>query len=242
MLFFRSIKFEFYKIKQLLISIFIYPSLKQVDESYNVYWQSRDVQNSELNSFQKKRADLLIGEIDKNDSILDIGCGDGRILAYLMGKGHQGEALGVDSSDYVLERARAKGINVLKKDIRNINQLDNLPAHDVVILFEVLEHMVNSEDLLVWAYNRARKAVLFSVPNTGFIVYRLRLLLGRFPLQWRVHPSEHLRFWTLRDMKWWLGELGYKFFKLYIYEGVPLFNKFWPSLFGQGLFIYIPKR
>lgn len=211
--------------------------MQKTDEDYDTYWRSRDIQKPELNSFQKKRAEFLKRLIDKNDSILDIGCGDGRILAYLREKGHSGDMLGVDSSDYILEKAKSRGVAVAKKDIRDIKQLSDLETFDVIILFETLEHMTNAEELLAWAYSHSRKAVIFSVPNTGFIVHRLRLLVGRFPLQWRVHPSEHLRFWTVRDMKWWLKAQNYKKFRIRSYEGVSILNRLWPALFGQGIFV-----
>jgi methionine biosynthesis protein MetW len=226
------------KIKHYFKDSFYYPPFKKTDENYDVYWQSRDV-GSRLNSFQKKRADLLRCEIDKNDSVLDIGCGDARIPAYLKEKGHQGETVGVDSSDYILEAAKKRGVAVVKKDIRDTKQLSDLGNFDVIVLFEVLEHMANAEELLAWAFNHAKKKVFFSVPNTGFIVHRLRLLFGRFPLQWRVNPSEHLRFWTVCDMKWWLKSQEYKNYKIHLYEGVSVLNRFWPSLFGQGIFVKI---
>lgn len=212
--------------------------MRNRDEEYDVYWQSRDT-SAELNSFQKKRAGFLIRETDRNDSIIDIGSGDGRILSYLKEKGHQGEVIGVDSSDYILEKAKSRGLAVIKKDIRDIKQLSDLGIYDIAVLFEVLEHIADSEDLLVWAYSSSRKAVIFSVPNSGFIVHRLRLIFGRFPLQWRAHPSEHLRFWTLQDMKWWLKAQNYKKFRLHSYEGVPILNRIWPSLFSQGILVKI---
>ncbi|MEK7203810.1 MAG: class I SAM-dependent methyltransferase [Patescibacteria group bacterium] len=218
--------------------------MKKADDDYDAYWRSRDIEAG-LNSFQIKRVILLRREIDKNDSILDVGCGDGRFLDYLKEKSHQGELLGVDSSDYVLEKAKNRGLVVIKKDIRDVKQLSDLGppvgGFDVVVLFEVLEHMANAEELLEWAYGHSKKAVIFSVPNTGFVVHRLRLLFGRFPLQWRVHPSEHLRFWTLGDMKWWLKSQSYKNFKIRLYEGVPILNRLWPSLFGQGILVVLRK-
>lgn len=229
------------KTKHYLQDLFRYSKMRNADEEYDTYWQNRDT-GAELNSFQKKRAEFLIREIDKNDSILDIGCGDGRILVYLKEKGHQGEMLGVDSSDYVLSKAKSRGVAAIKKDIRDVKQLSDLGVFGVVILFEVLEHMVNAEELLAWAYSHSRKAVIFSVPNTGFIVHRLRLLFGRFPLQWRVHPSEHLRFWTLRDMKWWLNQLGYNSAVIKTYEGFLWFGKLSPSIFSEGIFVSLRKK
>jgi len=72
-------------------------------------------------------------------------------------------------------------------------------------------------------------------------VYRLRLLFGKFPAQWRVHPGEHVRFWTARDLRWWLLAQGIENYKIFYYEGIPLLNKIVPSLFAAGFVVYIQK-
>jgi hypothetical protein len=108
-----------------------------------------------------------------------------------------------------------------------------------VLLLEVLEHMQNPEAFLENVKLICRKNIL-SIPNTGFLLWRLRLLFGRFPIQWKVHPGEHLRYWTYRDLVWWLNELGYSGrCNIHGYEGMPLLNKFWPSLFAQGPVVQI---
>lgn len=230
------------KIKNSFRDLFRYPALKKFDETYEVYWQARDVETLVLNSFQQKRADLLLNYLKEGDSVLDIGCGDGKILSYLKSKISLGEVLGIDFSETVLRKAKERGINVVQKDLRNSGNLNDISEFDFIILFEVLEHFPNSEELLNWALSHSRKGVIFSVPNTGFIVHRLRLLFGRFPLQWKTVPSEHVRFWTVRDIKWWLKQLDIRNYHLHLYEGFPLFNKIWPSLFGEGIFFFIPIR
>lgn len=243
MILIKKIKLGLYFLKQWLISIFMYPKMISSQKSYDEYWENRNIsKKTGLNSFQKKRADLALEFLEPDSTILDIGCGSGNVLIYINEKKPMKRLLGIDISTKALEIARQKGIEAESFDIADKNNFKKMPSADYIFLFEIIEHLQDSEEIIKWAVINAKKGIFFSVPNTGFFTHRFRLLFGRFPLQWRVYPSEHLRFWTLRDMKWWLGELGYKFFKLYIYEGVPLFNKLWSSLFGQGLFIYIPKR
>lgn len=228
------------KLKNSIKDLFRYPDLKRFDETYEIYWQSRDTKTAVLNSFQQKRADLLLKYLKEGDSVLDVGCGDGKILTYLKSKISLGEILGIDFSDTVLKKARERGIKVIQKDLRNLSGLNDIPNFDFIILFEFLEHFPNSEEFLEWALKHSRKGVVFSVPNTGYIVHRLRLLFGRFPLQWKTTPSEHVRFWTVNDIKWWFRQLGIKSYKIHLYEGFPLLNKIWSTLFGQGIFVFIP--
>ena len=60
------------------------------------------------------------------------------------------------------------------------------------------------EFLLELLENKSIEKVFFSIPNSGFFMHRIRYMLGRFPLQWIVNPNEHIRFWTLKDLIWWL--------------------------------------
>lgn len=224
-------------LKHWVRDLFKYPSYHPVDELYDEYWLHRDMYS--LNSYQKFRADFLLKIVSSGASILDVGCGDGRILAYLNGKNPTLNLAGVDSSVRALDLARERGLTVRRVDFRDPLSLGDPPT-DYVVLFEILEHLTDSEKLLSWARGYAKKAVVFSVPNTGFIAHRLRLLFGRVPLQWRSHPAEHVRFWTATDMRWWLKSLDYPY-ELHAYEGVPVLNRLWPSLFAAGLIVVIRR-
>lgn len=223
--------------KHWLRDLFRYPAYRPADGSYDAYWESRDM-GAPLNSFQKARVEFIAKRLADGDSVLDVGCGDGRILEALTGGIRHIRAFGIDSSAGALEQAKKRGVTTMKADIRNPESLTDVDSADWVLLLEVLEHMPDSETLLAWALRHARKGVIFSVPNTGFIMHRLRLLLGRFPLQWKAHPAEHLRFWTVRDMRWWLAELGYQY-GLHAYEGVPILNRIWPALFAAGQIVVV---
>ncbi len=216
-----------------------YPKLIDADASYDEYWARRDL-DAPLNSFQCARIDFIASRLHEGDVVLDVGCGDGRILAALKERVAGVRVLGIDSSSTALERAKRRGIDVSRADIRIPSSLATETA-DWTLLLEVVEHMPNSEELLSWAVEHAQKGVIFSVPNTGFLTHRLRLLMGRFPLQWRAHPAEHVRFWTLRDMHWWMQSLGYRY-EIHAYEGVPLLSRMWPALFAAGLIIVIPRH
>lgn len=231
------------KLKQWLKLIFSYPKLGIHDVSYDAYWRSRGLDSKvKLNSFQKKRADLSLRHLEGNSIVLDVGCGNGALLVYINNIKSMRKLIGIDISEKALAFAGENNIETIKGDISKLETFEKLPPADYVLMFEVIEHFPDSEGLLKWAVRHAKRGVFFSVPNTGFFAHRARLLLGRFPLQWRVNPSEHLRFWAVKDMKWWLHEIGFKNYTLKLYEGMPLLNKIWPSLFGQGIWVFIPKK
>ena len=140
-------------------------------------------------------------------------------------------------------------LNILHKQI-NLNdnkQIKLLNTTDISVCFEVLEHLSSPENLIESMLKNTKVAIIFSVPNTGYIFHRLRLLFGSFPIQWRLNPGEHLRYWTKSDLNWWLNnicsEKNLKF-NICTYEGLPFLNKLLPSLFSMGLIgiVYIDKR
>ncbi len=210
---------------------------------YGIYWQERRGKDAVpvISDWQKQRVQYVQTVIPSGATVIDIGCGDGAVLAYLQ-KHHGVKGLGVDIDAASLEQARTLGVETLQRDIADSHALQDIPDVEYVTGFEILEHLPRTEEVLRVLMNKASKGVIFSVPNTGYYVHRFRLLFGRFPLQWVAHPAEHLRFWTVRDMKFWIASLGYEIDQLILYEGIPLLNRLWPSLFAQGMIVSVKKK
>jgi methionine biosynthesis protein MetW len=181
--------------------------------------------------------------VARGDSVLDLGVGDGALLQYMIE--HKGIAgYGLDISQKAVDFCRARGLNVGLADItrpigENLAQhFPDVSAFDYVILSEIIEHIPDPESLLRSLVPYERKGIIVSIPNTGFHQHRLRLLLGRFPLQWVVTPGEHLRFWTRADFRWWARQLGFSITREVPYEGTPLLKSVYPSLFAAA-FVYL---
>lgn len=230
------------KIIRLIQQIIKYPSLVLDEVNYDDYWINKRGSNmGYANSWQQHRGDWILKRIEQNVSLLDIGCGDGGVLLYMKSK-KEFDAVGADISDICLNFLNSKGIKSIKFDINDFDSIKTLPEADYIMILEVLEHMPNPEKFLKEILKKSRKGVFFSFPNSGYISYRLRLLFGSFPVQWALHPGEHIRFWTYRDLKWWLKELNlYNQSEINIYEGVPLLNKIWKSLFGAAFIVKISQ-
>ena len=147
-----------------------------------------------------------------------------------------------DISLKALSKLKAEGFETLRLDVENQKALSKLSEKDYILMMEILEHTKKPEEILLSLLSKANNAVIFSVPNTGFIVHRLRLIFGSFPLQWVSAPWEHLRFWTYKDMKWWLKELQLcERTKIIPYEGIPFLNKIFPGIFAMGIIVVIKK-
>jgi SAM-dependent methyltransferase len=82
------------------------------------------------------------------ESILDLGCGDGRVAQALAGLGWAGEYVGVDLSAAMLERARARDLRPIRAVFAQADLADRAWAaclsrrgFDAVLMFAVLHHL-----------------------------------------------------------------------------------------------------
>lgn len=248
MIMFKKIKISLWHFKQFLKGLFSYPTSSlnpSVEPDYDSYWLERKGENIfSLNSWQKTRADMVISIIkkDKEVSLADIASGSGNILSYIKEKHQIKEAIAYDLSSFAVVEARKHGLDAREFNISNVDELGNIASSDYFLLFEILEHLPHSELVLDQLYKKSTKGVFVSVPNTGYLSHRFRMFFGRTPMQWRQYPNEHLRFWTLKDMNWWLSALGYKNYEIKGYMGVPILRDILPNLFAAGIFVYIPKN
>ena len=124
---------------------------------------------------------------------------------------------------------------IFKDDFKQLGDFD------YITMLEVLEHIPNAEEAMLRIKDAFKsKIAFFSIPNSGSLYDRIRLLRGRFPKQWVVHPSEHVRFWTLNDFKFTLSNLDIKLIKVHAIPHNHSLNKISPSLFSQS-FIFEVK-
>lgn len=233
-----------HRLKKLWMDLFGYPSnnLTAPREDTDAYWSARRKDLSGLSPWQLDRARMIARLVPEEAYTLgDIGCGGPGLILFLQKHTKLNAAVGYDNSTWVLNTLKEHGVEGRPLSLDTERDGEAIQSAAVITLMEIIEHVPHAEALLQSAYTRASTAVIFSVPNTGYLVYRLRLLFGRFPLQWRVHPGEHVRFWTLTDMRWWLKSLRHDTYRIYSYRGVPVLNRIWPSVFAAGMLVYLPK-
>jgi 2-polyprenyl-3-methyl-5-hydroxy-6-metoxy-1,4-benzoquinol methylase len=174
---------------------------------YDAYWRKRIELEPDVVSTAPARARIVAEFVRPGDSVLDLGCGDGSFL-HCLGQELPGIGMrGGDVSEPALERARARGIDAFRLDLTD--PASEIPgSHDVVTALEVIEHLPDAEGAVLKAAAAARRYLIVSVPNLGFVESRLRLAMGRGPLTNVVHHvREHLRQWTVHDFREWAAHL-----------------------------------
>jgi methionine biosynthesis protein MetW len=154
---------------------------------------------------------LIADMIEPGSRVLDVGCGDGALLAYLA-REKGVDARGIELSQSGVNACVRHGLSVIQGDADHDLPAFPKGAFDVVVLSQTLQathrprHVV--EELL-----RIGKRAIVSFPNFGFWRIRLRLMFrGRMPVSellnhpWYETPNIHLC--TIRDFVVLLDELG----------------------------------
>lgn len=210
------------------------PAIRITDLDYDQYWRARGMHHV------MDRFPIIARHLSSSESLLDVGCGEGAGLEYLQrASGVKGR--GIDISPVAIEMARARGLDVAIADITKPGfAIDGV--YDTVLISEVLEHLPEPERVIRLVSAHVTKRLILTFPNIGYLPHRLRLLFGRFPVQWGWHPGEHLRFWTLSDYFWWLEQLGYEIDAVQASNGVKGLARIWPSVFGNQIVVVARPR
>ncbi|MGE5270139.1 MAG: methionine biosynthesis protein MetW [Thiohalocapsa sp.] len=159
------------------------------------------------------RRDLgLIAEmIAPATRVLDIGCGDGALLAYLA-RAKAVDARGIELSQSGVNACVRHGLSVIQGDADR--DLDAFPdnAFDVVVLSQTLQATRQPRHVLEALLRIGRRAIV-SFPNFGYWRIRLSLLWrGRMPQSellnnaWYDTPNIHLC--TISDFVALCDEIG----------------------------------
>lgn len=158
-----------------------------------------------LNPDQALRADLAIISdwVDPNSRILDLGCGDGTLLAHLQTKGIDGYGLEIDPDNII--RAVDAGVNVLQMNLdAGLAQFED-KSFDYVIMTAALQE-VQRPDALIDEMLRIGHEGIVTFPNFGYwrnrVSFATRGLMPRsraLPNHWYDTPNIHLC--TVQDFK-----------------------------------------
>ena len=158
------------------------------------------------------RADLqlIAGWIAPGSQVLDLGCGDGALLAHLR-DARQCRGYGVEIADsHVLECVK-RGVNVVQANLDAGLRLFPDDKFDTVVLSQTLQAMHRVEAVLKEMARVGRQGIV-SFPNFGHWRHAFALLAGRMPVtrqipyQWYDTPNIHLC--TPKDFEILAAKLG----------------------------------
>jgi homoserine O-acetyltransferase len=190
------------------------------------------------------RADFatIAAWIAPGSHVLDLGCGDGSLLAYLA-RERGATGYGIEIDDAGVLASVASGINVLQSDLESGLAGFDDASFDCVILSQTLQAMRHAEEIIVEMLRVGREAIV-TFPNFGHWSHRWQIVKGRMPVstslpyQWYDTPNIHLC--TVADFDAFLAERRLPVAnRVVLAGGRPV--EFLPNLMGE-LAIYRFRR
>lgn len=142
-----------------------------------------------------------LSDLDKNAKIVDIGCGTGANIE-ILNKNYE-NVTGIDNNDFALEYCKAKNLkNIIKGELPDSIEIDDNSV-DLILLFDVLEHIEDDEKSLSVLKNKLKDGgyILLTVPAFSFL--------------WSKHDEgfHHKRRYSLKEIKKMLEMLDFKIIK-----------------------------
>jgi methionine biosynthesis protein MetW len=147
---------------------------------------------------------IILDWVSAGASVLDLGCGDGELLAQLITQ-KQVHAQGIELSDVAVHRCVAQGLSVFQQDIDTGLSEYATQSFDYIILNQTLQQ-VKKPDLALKEALRVGKHVIVGFPNFVQASARFQIFFrGRVPvtkaLPYEWYDTPNLHFLGIADFK-----------------------------------------
>jgi methionine biosynthesis protein MetW len=152
---------------------------------------------------ERRDLELIAELVPRGSRVLDLGCGNGELLAYLQQqRGCTGYGIEIDDAN-VLACAQ-RGVDVIQLNLEEGLAIFGDRSFDVVLQLETLQHLRNTEKMLRETARVGRIGVV-SFPNFAHWPNRLRVATGRMPvtkaLPYEWYDTPNIRVGTYADFE-----------------------------------------
>lgn len=140
--------------------------------------------------------------VPQGSRVLDLGCGDGAMLAHLQQtRGCTG--YGIEIADANVLACVKRGVNVIQLNLDEGLSLFDDASFDVVLQIDTLQHLRNAEVMLRETVRVGRVGIV-AFPNFAHWPNRLSVLRGRMPVTRRLpyqwYDTPNIRVGTHADL------------------------------------------
>ena len=125
----------------------------------------------------RKDIELIAALVPNGSRVLDLGCGNGELLAHLRDQ-RQCSGYGIEIADADVLACHQRGVNVIQLNLEEGLALFEDRSFDVVLQLDTLQHLKNTEKMLRETARVGRIGIV-SFPNFAHWPNRLQVLFGR---------------------------------------------------------------
>ena len=159
---------------------------------------------------ERKDMELIAAAVPAGSRVLDLGCGNGELLAWL--QRHKGcTGYGIEIADANVHACVQRGVNVIQLNLEEGLALFDDRSFDVVLQIDTLQHLRNTERMLRETARVGRIGIV-AFPNFAHWPNRVRVLSGRMPvtraLPYQWYDTPNIRVGTYADFEVLAGKCG----------------------------------
>jgi methionine biosynthesis protein MetW len=169
--------------------------------------------------------------VPEGSRVLDLGCGDGALLALLQ-KERGCSGYGIEIADANVLACVRRGVDVIQLNLDEGLAMFDDASFDVVLQINTLQHLRNAEVMLRETARVGRIGIV-AFPNFGYWANRLSVLRGRMPvtktLPYQWYDTPNIRVGTHADFELLARRNGLRIEDSFgIHEGRVV--RLWPNL------------
>jgi 2-polyprenyl-3-methyl-5-hydroxy-6-metoxy-1,4-benzoquinol methylase len=166
---------------------------------YVDYEIDKKAMSSTLNSY----LDKIEKFIPDKDKLLDVGTATGFFMELAKQRGW--EVQGVEISEYAVQKAREKGLNVTTGTLESSDFKEG--SFNLITFWDVVEHLSNPKSTLSSAYRILKKDGVIAINTPDSESFVARILNKGWHL---IVPPEHLFLFNQKNLSKLLKEIGFE--------------------------------
>ena len=184
---------------------------------------------------------IIAGWVEEGARVLDLGCGDGALLAHL-GDARRARGYGIDIADDNVLACLKRGVNVIQSDLESGLAGFGNRSFDTVILSQTLQQ-IHQVETIINEMLRVGREVIVTFPNFAYWRHRVQLgVRGTMPvshsLPYAWYNTPNVRMFTVREFDRFCADRGIEIIDREV-ESAERRVTFAPNLLGQLAFYRI---